>query len=118
MRAAPGRPETKPTKMKKMIAAIFAVLLAACLCGCNDADYVTLRHSEREPRETVDTDGARVDYSVTRTRTVTIPDVVYITDSGEKYHRAGCQYLVQSAREISLSDAEKLGYEPCSQCFG
>jgi hypothetical protein len=41
---------------------------------------------------------------------------VYITDSGEKYHREGCSSLAKSKIPISLSDAIALGYEPCLRC--
>ena len=41
---------------------------------------------------------------------------VYITATGEKYHRWGCQYLSQSCYSISLSDAQSRGYTPCSRC--
>lgn len=40
---------------------------------------------------------------------------VYITASGRKYHRAGCKYLSDSAKLISLAEARK-SYEPCSRC--
>ena len=40
---------------------------------------------------------------------------VYITESGEKYHRWGCQYLWHSHFKISLADA-KANYTPCSVC--
>jgi len=42
--------------------------------------------------------------------------VVYITKSGEKYHREGCQHLRKSARSIPLSEAVEKGYEPCKRC--
>ena len=42
--------------------------------------------------------------------------VVYITDSGEKYHRAGCRYLKDSQQEISLASAISRGYTPCGVC--
>ena len=42
---------------------------------------------------------------------------VYITRTGEKYHRNGCQYLRKSCIPISLSEAQSLGYEPCSRCW-
>lgn len=42
---------------------------------------------------------------------------VYITDTGSKYHRYGCQYLRQSCHEISISNAEAQGYTPCSRCW-
>jgi hypothetical protein len=41
---------------------------------------------------------------------------VYITKTGEKYHRDGCQYLRQSKISISKSDAVNAGYTPCSRC--
>ena len=46
-----------------------------------------------------------------------IGTTVYITDTGSKYHRYGCQYLRQSCHEISLSDAKTQGYTPCSRCY-
>lgn len=41
---------------------------------------------------------------------------VYITETGEKYHRDGCQYLRQSQIAITKSDAINAGYTPCSRC--
>lgn len=41
--------------------------------------------------------------------------IVYVTDSGTKYHRDGCSYL-ESKYAITKSDAERKGYEPCSRC--
>ena len=40
---------------------------------------------------------------------------VYITDTGKKYHRDGCQYLKKSKIPISLEKAKK-SYSPCSKC--
>jgi competence protein ComEC len=41
--------------------------------------------------------------------------IVYITNTGECYHVAGCRYLSSSSRPIALTDA--LGtYRPCSVC--
>lgn len=45
-----------------------------------------------------------------------VGSVVYITNSGEKYHRAGCQYLKKSCIEISKADAIAQGYTPCKKC--
>lgn len=41
---------------------------------------------------------------------------VYITETGSKYHRAGCSYLKKSCISISLSNAKAQGYTPCSRC--
>ena len=51
--------------------------------------------------------------STSDTQTVT----VYITRTGEKYHRKGCQYLSQSKIPVSLSDAKAQGHTACSVCF-
>ena len=40
---------------------------------------------------------------------------VYVTRTGKKYHRAGCQYLRQSAIPMALTKA-RAGYTPCSVC--
>lgn len=44
-------------------------------------------------------------------------EIVYITDTGEKYHRDGCHYLRESRHAISLEDAQNEGYTPCKKCF-
>lgn len=41
---------------------------------------------------------------------------VYITKTGEKYHRSGCRYLRKSKIAISLADAKERGFGPCSVC--
>jgi micrococcal nuclease len=40
---------------------------------------------------------------------------VYVTRTGEKYHRDGCRYLSRSRIPMSLKDA-KLSYSACSVC--
>jgi len=42
--------------------------------------------------------------------------IVYITRTGEKYHRESCRYLNQSKISIELNEAIKRGYTPCSVC--
>jgi exonuclease III len=41
---------------------------------------------------------------------------VYITETGTKYHLAGCGYLSKSKIPISLREACAKGYTPCSVC--
>jgi hypothetical protein len=41
---------------------------------------------------------------------------VYVTRTGQKYHRAGCQYLSRSMIPMTLADAQAEGYEPCKVC--
>lgn len=41
---------------------------------------------------------------------------VYVTRTGSKYHRAGCQYLRSSSRSLDLNEALSAGYSGCSRC--
>lgn len=41
---------------------------------------------------------------------------VYVTDTGEKYHRDGCSSLQHSKHAIILEDAIAEGYTPCENC--
>ena len=41
---------------------------------------------------------------------------VYVTNTGKKYHSAGCRTLKKSQRPISLDDAKAAGYSPCGIC--
>lgn len=43
-------------------------------------------------------------------------DIVHITRTGTKYHRAGCRHLSRSDIPISRKDAEARGYTPCKVC--
>ncbi len=42
--------------------------------------------------------------------------LVYITETGGKYHQDGCRYLERSRIPILLSTAVSIGYEPCGHC--
>ena len=41
---------------------------------------------------------------------------VFITSTGEKYHRYGCRYLIKSMIPISLGEARTSGLVPCPTC--
>jgi hypothetical protein len=41
---------------------------------------------------------------------------VYVTDTGERYHRGDCQYLRYSKHAVSLKEAKRQGYTPCKVC--
>ena len=45
-------------------------------------------------------------------------ETVYVTDTGSKYHSAGCRYLKKSQSPMSLSEAKRQGYTACSVCGG
>jgi len=41
---------------------------------------------------------------------------VYVTETGSKYHRAGCSSLRHSKRAMSLKEAKAAGYTACKRC--
>ena len=43
--------------------------------------------------------------------------IVYVTKTGEKYHKSSCSYLRNSKIQMNLSDAKSQGYTPCSRCY-
>jgi hypothetical protein len=43
-------------------------------------------------------------------------DIVYITASGETYHRDGCRFLKQSKIKTTRGEAEKSKKQPCKVC--
>lgn len=49
--------------------------------------------------------------------TVTVKEqVVYITKTGKKYHKASCHHLRKSKIEMKKSKAKELGYTACAVC--
>ena len=42
--------------------------------------------------------------------------VVYVTNSGRRYHRENCRSLRDSRIAVPLADAVKNGYSPCGRC--
>lgn len=45
---------------------------------------------------------------------------VYVTPSGEKYHRAICRHIknAENIIEFSIENAKKAGFDPCKDCIG
>lgn len=81
---------------KKLLWAISILsLIAFCLLACSDP----VSDEKTNGQETTDQE-----------------ITVYITRTGSKYHRGSCRYLSQSKIAITLSEAKKQGYTPCSVC--
>ena len=59
--------------------------------------------------------------TATSARTTSTQDtnstIVYVTKTGDKYHKANCSYLKKSKIEMTLSNAKAQGYTPCSRCY-
>lgn len=53
---------------------------------------------------------------ITETPAETTTIIVHVTETGKKYHSAGCRYLHSSDIEMELSEAKAMGLTPCSVC--
>ncbi len=42
--------------------------------------------------------------------------IVYVTESGSKYHLSTCQYVEDGGIALTLTEAQEQGYEPCKVC--
>ena len=45
-------------------------------------------------------------------------DLVYVTETGGKYHLSGCYHLAKSQKTLTKKEAVKNGYGPCWHCVG
>lgn len=85
--------------MKKTSVRIMALLLIFSLLFC----FVACGKSTEEPNET-------------KHQTET-ERMVWIVTTGEKYHkRASCSNM-KYPRQVTISEAERKGYEPCKKCY-
>ncbi len=76
-----------------------------------------IRHQKEKQRKAEEEAAAQsAAVSETAETNADTEQTVYITSTGSKYHRAGCQYLRQSQQAISKADAAASGYTPCSVC--
>ena len=43
-------------------------------------------------------------------------ELVYVSKSGQKYHRKDCQFVKEDAKALSVQQAKIQGYTPCARC--
>jgi len=97
--------------MKKTLALLF-ILLLLLLCACVPE---VVQSGGR-----VVHDGAQPDMpevSAQPDPDITGDDIVYVTQSGSKYHKEDCSFLKKSKIPVTLEQAEREGKTPCSRCF-
>lgn len=67
--------------------------------------------------DTIDSDYTTTDSSNVNTDSAGEKNtIVWITDSGSKYHSKPSCSNMKSPKEITLEEAQKEGYEPCKRC--
>lgn len=50
-------------------------------------------------------------------RTPDTDSIVFVTNTGVRYHRDGCKWLYKSKIPVSLIKARDAGYTPCRVCY-
>jgi len=78
----------------------------------------TVNESPTETKKQENSAGEKTQAPPSSDNTERNGETVYITKSGSKYHKDGCRYLSKSKIPISLSEALKRNYTPCSACNG
>lgn len=93
--------------------------LNSFICVLTAIMLVVSVHNSRE-NETI----AEVDTTISAITSVTNSEqeenseIVVITKSGKKYHKPNCYHVIGSeVIELTISEAEAAGYEPCKDCF-
>jgi hypothetical protein len=43
-------------------------------------------------------------------------ETVYVTKTGNKYHRGSCRYIKKSKIAMTKTEAQKKGYKACTAC--
>ena len=106
------RKETSITKQFKSISKLIITIVAIIVISI---PIINTLHSSA----TIDNIQAIITSSPTLSPAPT-EEKVYITKSGDKYHKRDCYYLKQSSSiiEVNLPDAKNQRYSPCKICFG
>ena len=94
---------------------LLAVIVSAMLIsGCGPRSVtITDRTKARAAGKTVPPTPPP---QVTASDSETTSDIVHITRTGKRYHRADCRHLSASDIPIERDAAERKGYTPCHVC--
>jgi hypothetical protein len=84
----------------KRILIIATLLFSAALMTVGSAVDAQTTHSYRAPAAVI----------------MTRQNTVYITRTGERFHRDSCRHLAKSKIAIKRKDAISQGYTPCKIC--
>jgi uncharacterized protein YcfL len=103
-----------------LLTIIFLVIFVA---GCSSKDNKSISASDQVGKAataSISKSTSEISNSATKKTTVNpttnTDETVYITNSGNKYHKEGCKSLQKSKKAIKKSEAIKEGYEPCHIC--
>ena len=77
--------------------------------------YLGLQDSQSQPTIQGSLENTSSNYANSKNTALTSSTTVYVTRTGECYHRGNCGYLRKSKIPMNLSQAKKR-YRPCSKC--
>lgn len=81
--------------------------------------YIGLKGNQPQPTFQTHTETSSANYNISPSKIATKTNerdpIVYVTRTGECYHRGSCGYLRRSKIPMKLSEAQ-MGYRPCSRC--
>lgn len=87
----------------------------------SDGETITVRNTDLPPRQ--NTSSAQTKATQPQEEDTTAPTredpqsiTVYITKTGEKYHRDGCRFLRESKIPVLLEELDTEKYTPCAVC--
>ena len=89
----------------------------AIICALIVATGVYLGLQDSQPQTTIQgsLENTSSNYANSENTALTSSATVYVTRTGECYHRGSCGYLRKSKIPMKLSEARKR-YRPCSKC--
>ena len=88
-------------KTSKIIASLVILIFLSTGVGCSNNTSAKFTENPQQTTQTVSQN---------------VEQTVYITNTGKKYHRAGCKYLSKSEIPIEKSVAISEGCTTCSVC--
>lgn len=105
-------------KRRLMLFSCVILSVSVMFISCILLRNITFKNTEPDKTSVV------FSYSETTTEqpvaltTQAIYDIVYITKTGDKYHKQDCYYIRgRNTLAITLSEANNQGYLPCSVCY-
>ena len=94
--------------------------LAKTLSAAESSLSQLQKEEEENPSAEDENSNTSSDFAETKEKaeSVVSEEVVFLSPSGEKYHRADCRYVGDNFISMSQEEAAAEGYEPCSVCCG
>ena len=96
---------------------IVLLMIVMLLSGCNTAEGRNDYKKDNYFLNILRTETEIHSYKKSNTIDISRDYEVYITKTGECYHKENCRYLHNSSVKISLHDATSKDYRQCSVCF-